>query len=233
MPVVLAQPRMIVSSTPFLKATSTAASAQQKILRIVSYRASPGAEAKLSDIMSQVEAQAGTVPGLLDFRGGMSGPDYTAMMVFQSQAALDEYRSGQKKQLFGILKPVLEGPPDFDYQPPLETYIVKQQPGEGHVMSIAGYKCADGKDAEWKALYEDIMSQIADGAVLGLVLAQGAFLDSQAFMLGLVLESQSHLENYKATTLKRFLERMRPLLEDGAINEVDNELVCSVRIGIA
>merc|ERR1712217_623123 len=113
-----------------------------------------------------------------------------------------------------MLKPFLEGPADFDYQPPLATYIVKQPPGSGHVMSIAGYKCADGKEAEWKALYEDIVTQIADGVVPGLVVAEGAFLDSQAFMLGLVLESQSHLDSYKATVHKQLLERMRPLLED-------------------
>merc|ERR1712151_172437 len=132
-----------------------------------------------------------------------------------------------------MLKPFLEGPADFDYQPPLATYIVKQPPGTGHIMSITGYKCADGKEAEWKALYDDIMTQIANGAIIGLVVAVGAFLDSQAFMLGLVLESQSHLDSYQATVRKQFLERMRPLLEDDPINELDNEVSCPLRVEIA
>jgi len=185
--------------------------------------------------MSEIEAQAGSgcVPGLLDFRGGMEGPEYTAMMVFQSQTALDKYRKMQQKQFFDKLKPLLEGPPEFDYQPPLATYIVKQPRGNGHVMSIVGYKCADGKEAEWRAVYDDIMGQIENGVVPGLVVAVGAFLDSQAFMLGLVLESQSHLDSYRATVREQFLEQMRPLLEDAPINELDNEVVCPLRFEIS
>lgn len=183
--------------------------------------------------MSQIEAQAGTMPGLLDFRGGMQDQDYTGMMVFQSQVALDEYRAWERKQFLDMMKPFLDGPPLFDYQPPLATYIVKQPSGNGHVISIAGYKCAAGKEAEWRALYDEIMTQIKSGDVLGLVVAEGAFLDSQAFMLGLVLESQLHLDSYKATVHKQFLDRMKPLLEDDPINELDNEVVCPVRIEFA
>merc|ERR1711924_32065 len=105
------------------------------------------------------------------------------------------------------------------------SYVVKQSPGDGHILSITGFKCADGKEAEWKALYGDIMIEIENGAVPGLVLAAGAWLDSQAFMLGLVLESQSHLDEYNATARKQFLESMRPLLENDPINELDNEIV--------
>jgi len=218
-----------VPRSPIVGATS----AQQKVLRIVSYTAAAGAEAQFLDVMSQVEAHARTVPGLLDFRGGMSGSDYYAMMVFQSQAALDEYRAGQHKKFLRKLKPFLDGPPSFDYQPPLVTHTVLQPPGNGHIMSLLGYKCADGKEAEWRALYDDIMAEIANGAIPGLVACQGAFLDSQAFMLGLVLESQSHLASYKATVQRTFLERMRPLLEDDPINYLDNEVVCPVRSEIA
>eukprot|EP00746_Dinoflagellata_sp_MGD_P067748 gnl/MRDRNA2_/MRDRNA2_27970_c0_seq1.p1 gnl/MRDRNA2_/MRDRNA2_27970_c0~~gnl/MRDRNA2_/MRDRNA2_27970_c0_seq1.p1 ORF type:complete len:348 (+),score=56.82 gnl/MRDRNA2_/MRDRNA2_27970_c0_seq1:52-1044(+) len=221
-----------VPLSPTVKATS----AQQKTLRIASYRAAAGAEAQFLDVMSQVEAHAAAVPGLLDFRGGMSGSDYTAMMVFQSQDALDSYRAGQHKQFLSMLKPFMEGPPDFDYQPPLATHIVLQPPGNGHIMILVGYKCAAGKEAAWRACYEaydDIMAQIANGAIHGLVVCDGAFLNAQAFMLGLVLESQSHLDSYKATVHKQFLELMRPLLDDDLINELDNEVVCPLRIEVA
>lgn len=99
-------------------------------------------------------------------------------------------------------------------------------------MSLTGYKCADGKEAEWKALHDDIMTQIDNDAVPGLVVAQSAFLDPEAFMLNLVLESQSHLDNYKATVQNQFLELMRPLLEDDRINQLDNEVLCPVRMEV-
>lgn len=189
----------------------------QPVLRFISYAINPGSEGPFMDVMSQIEAQCASIPGLLNFCAGFTGSDYTGMMIFASADDLANYRAGIREEFLAQLAPFLAGPPTFDYEVPLLTHIIQQGPADGHVLRIVGYQCQPGMEEAWGLMYDELIGEVANGAIPGLVFAVAGFIDTQTFLIGTVMESQAHLDNYMVSVREQFLERMKPMMAGGPI----------------
>merc|ERR1719277_73300 len=107
------------------------------------------------------------------------GRQMNNVLLCDSQAVLNEWKSGIRDKFLGQMKPLLAGPPVFEFEGSVTSDHSAAKPAAGQVLRMVGYKCLAGKETEWKALMTEVVDDATSGGIEGLVYSYVAYPDAQ------------------------------------------------------